>query len=106
MQQGWIAATSMLRLPHRNHGNLTAHSGLHIEAVLQRCPRGEAALEKLAIESRTPQLHRGDNTFRGHQFVIDVVIRRNPVTFDHRQSQMDEPRTVGIDFMRDGSDKG
>ena len=56
----------MLRLSHRNHGNLLIRGGLHIKAVLHRCPRGEAAFEKLAIQSMDlicilylPQVDRG-----------------------------------------------
>jgi hypothetical protein len=59
-----------------------------------------------SADSLRSQLHRGQDTFCGDQFVGDVVIRRNSVTLDHRQSQMDQPRTVGVDFMRHGSDKG
>src|ERR1700733_14098919 len=50
------------------------------------------------------QLHCGE-TFGGDQLVIHVIVRGNAVTLDHRQSQMDQPRTVGVYFMRDRADE-
>ncbi len=102
----------MLRLSHTAIIEICSSVAIFISKLFYNVVRADCNRRWIIVKytqmdspfEHVEDLHRGE-TFCGDQFVIDVVIRRNAVTLDHRQSQMDQPRTVGVYFMRDRPDK-